>query len=248
VFCNGYATMAMPKKPLRPGLISVSVPSWRQLEETITQCDACPRLREHCLTIARVKRRQFIDEVYWGKPVTGFGDKKARLWIVGLAPAAHGANRTGRMFTGDSSGDWLYRALFETGFASQAESTSSNDGLVLKDTFISSSGRCAPPDNKPTPEELQNCFPFLKNEFHLLKKKRVILALGQIAHKQVIRLLREEMDWKEKSFPFSHGMFQSVEGLSLMTSYHPSRQNTQTGRLTRKMWNDIFKKVREIVG
>lgn len=213
---------------------------WKTLNHAITECSRCPRLIAHCRTIAQVKRRQYREETYWGRPVPGFGDEKARLWIVGLAPAAHGANRTGRMFTGDSSGDWLYRELFAQGLASQAESTSRADGMKLKDVYIGASARCAPPDNKPTLEEMANCFDFLREEFRLLRQMKTILALGQIAFRTVEKLLREEAGWENKLLPFGHGVVQKVGRLTLVASYHPSRQNTQTGRLTRKMWSDVF--------
>lgn len=209
-------------------------------DQEIIACVKCPRLRRHCLEVAAVKRRQYRDENYWGKPVPGFGDPKARLWIVGLAPAAHGANRTGRMFTGDSSGDWLYRELNAAGFATQPLSTSIDDGLLLKGAFISSAGRCAPPDNKPTLEELDNCAPFLEADFNALKRITVVLVLGKIAFDRFMKLGKKEgIEFEEKPV-FGHGNIFRGKRLTLICSYHPSRQNTQTGRLTRAMWTKIF--------
>lgn len=219
--------------------------SLKTLAKKIVACRACPRLIQHCEAIAATKRRQYKDETYWGKPVPGFGDSEAQLWIVGLAPGAHGANRTGRMFTGDSSGDWLYRALYETGFASAPKSTSKDDGLTLTRAFISAAGRCAPPDNKPTRDELERCFPFLKMEYEGLKKLKVILALGKIGFDSVKRLLKEE--WaSSKVADFKHGQVQKLGELYIVSSYHPSRQNTQTGRLTWAMWISVFQKTKEL--
>lgn len=215
--------------------------SWPELNHEIVNCRRCPRLRSHCEKVAQVKRRQYRDETYWGRPVTGFGDPQARLWVVGLAPAAHGANRTGRMFTGDSSGDWLYRELHAQGWASQPSATGAKDGLRLKGVFISSAGRCAPPDNKPTPSELDRCFRFLQAEFQLLKKRKVILALGKIGFDAVLRLLEaEKIIASRRGLTFAHGASYDRGGLRLMASYHPSRQNTQTGRLTQGMWSEVF--------
>ena len=222
---------------------------WAALERRIHACALCPRLRRHCERIARVKRRAFAEQVYWGKPVAGFGDTHARLLIVGLAPAAHGANRTGRMFTGDSSGDWLYAALHAHGFASQPTSSARDDGLELKDAFITAAARCAPPDNKPTPLELSRCRPYLERELALLDRVRVVLALGAIAQRAYL----EAAGWWARLAPrerprFAHGAeFSLPDRRVLLTSYHPSRQNTQTGRLTRPMWNAIFARARELV-
>lgn len=215
--------------------------SFAELERNVASCELCPRLRRHCAEIARVKKRQFRDQNYWGKPVPGFGDEKARVWIVGLAPAAHGANRTGRMFTGDSSGDWLYRALHRCGFANQAESTAKTDGLTLTDVYVSSAGRCAPPDNKPLPLELKRCAPFLEAEFRLLENVRLIVALGAIGFQAVLRLLASQgVALPDPKPVFGHGKFYRVGKYGLLASYHPSRQNTQTGRLTEPMWREIF--------
>lgn len=215
----------------------------REINESIIRCARCPRLRAHCLSIASIKKREFRDWNYWGKPVPGFGDPDARLWIVGLAPAAHGGNRTGRVFTGDSSGDWLYAALHKEGFANQPQSLSLDDGMVLTDAYISAAGRCAPPDNKPTREELQNCRPYLAAEFEALKKVEVILALGKIAFDAVVPFL-----FAGKKPKFGHGsVFEAgaeAGRYRLLSSYHPSRQNTNTGKLTRAMWEKIFRDAR----
>ncbi len=214
----------------------------------ITGCKRCPRLRQHCLEVARVKKKEFRDWEYWGKPVAGFGDPKARVWIVGLAPAAHGANRTGRMFTGDKSGEWLYRALHENGFANQQQSVSSHDGMVLKDIYISAAARCAPPDNKPTPEELANCESYLHREAELLIKVEVILVLGKIAWDTVYRAFAKTQAGRGKKADFKHGGKTEIGTWKVQMSYHPSRQNTNTGRLTREMWDAIFKTVRSDLG
>ncbi len=215
----------------------------------VVACERCPRLRDHCERVAREKRRAYRDERYWGRPVPGFGDPRARLVIVGLAPGAHGANRTGRMFTGDSSGDWLYDALHRTGFASSGTSVSRDDGLVLRDCYVTAAARCAPPDNRPTPAELARCRPFLSQELRLLERARVVLALGRIGHEA---WLRASGCW-ERLAPserprFAHGAETRLPGGPvLLTSFHPSRQNTQTGRLTRSMWHAVFARAREIL-
>ena len=215
----------------------------------VVACRECPRLVNHREAMAHVKKREFRDWTYWGKPVPGFGDPAARFLIVGLAPAAHGANRTGRMFTGDSSGDWLYEALFRYGFASQPESVGRDDGLALHDCYITAGGRCAPPDNKPTQEELDACQPFLEAELRLLTGVRVTLVLGHVAHRQWLRANGLWGRLAPADRPrFSHGAVQRLaNATSLVTSYHPSRQNTNTGRLTREMWHSVFHSVRTLV-
>lgn len=225
----------------RPSLASVS--------RTIVACNRCPRLRRHCEAVARTKVARFRDQTYWGKPVPGFGDPAARLLVVGLAPGAQGANRTGRLFTGDSSGDWLYEALHRYGFASQPASTARNDGLHLSDCFISAAGRCAPPGNRPTPAELDRCRPYLTAELGLLGRLRVVVTLGGIAHQNYLKAA----GWWGRlpsalRPPFGHGR-QSLlpNGVILLSSYHPSRQNTNTGRLTQTMWHGIFGEVRRLV-
>jgi uracil-DNA glycosylase len=225
--------------PLAPGPGSLAA-----VQHAIVACEACPRLREHCREVARVGKRQFAGQVYWGRPVPGWGDPRARLLIVGLAPAAHGANRTGRMFTGDSSGDWLHEALHRFGFASRAESVSRDDGLRLTDAWITAAARCAPPGNRPTPAELARCRPFLEAELALLPRVRVVLALGGVAHAAFLRAA----GWWEPAAArprFAHGAEAVLpDGRVLIASYHPSRQNTNTGRLTRPMWHAVFRRAR----
>jgi len=221
------------------------------LQQQVIACNRCPRLRAYCLEVARKKRRAYLDWEYWGKPVPAFGDPEARVMIVGLAPAAHGANRTGRMFTGDASGDFLYRVLHQTGFASQAESRSRDDGLTLRDVWITASARCAPPDNKPTREELANCRPYLEGEIALLAGVRVVVALGRIAFDTYLSILHDQGRITRKSaFAFGHGVeHQMGDGLpTLIASYHPSRQNTSTRRLTEKMLRDVFTRTRDLLG
>ena len=213
------------------------------------RCNRCPRLRKHCLETARVKKREFREWEYWGKPVPGFGDPKASIWIVGLAPAAHGANRTGRNFTGDSSGKWLYRALYETGFSNREESISRDDDLRLRNIYVSATARCAPPANKPTPEEIANCAPFLHEEYRILKNVRLFVALGSIGFNTTLRLLESEGVALPRPRPkFAHGAEYVLGEKYLLASYHPSRQNTNTGVLTWKMWVAIFRRAAEIVG
>jgi uracil-DNA glycosylase family 4 len=215
------------------------------LQQEIIKCRRCPRLREHCATVAAVKRRAYREWEYWGKPVPAFGDPRARVLILGLAPGAHGSNRTGRMFTGDASGDILYRALHKTGFATQAESVSRDDGLQLNDAFITASARCAPPDNKPTPEELRNCRPFFERELDLLPDVKVVVALGKIAFDTYLDVLKSRGVIRSRAaFTFGHGAeFVTAPGQPLLiSSYHPSQQNTSTGKLTEKMLVDVFKR------
>ena len=220
------------------------------LSERIVACDKCPRLRNHCAEIARTRRRAFLEETYWGRPVPGFGDAQARLLIVGLAPGAHGANRTGRVFTGDSSGEWLYRALSEAGFSNRATSVHREDDLRLQDAWITCAARCAPPGNRPSGDELAACRSFLMEELQLLAGIRVVLALGKVAFDAVIRAGREiDVLRFERAPRFAHGAESlSQDGrMTLLSSYHPSRQNTQTGRLTREMFHERFTRAREIL-
>jgi len=217
-----------------------------QLGREITECRRCPRLIEHCQEVARVKRRAYRDQEYWGKPVPSFGDPRARLLILGLAPGAHGANRTGRVFTGDSSGDLLYRVLFQTGFANRAESKWRGDGLELKGAYISCSAHCAPPDNKPSPEELRNCRPWLERELELLRDLRVVVVLGKIAFDSYLAVLKERVNiGRLADYPFGHNYLHDFE-VPVITSYHPSQQNTSTGRLTERMLVDVFAAARVI--
>lgn len=218
------------------------MPALSMLNADIIICTRCPRLVTHRETIARDKRRQFRDWSYWGKPVSGFGDSNARLYILGLAPAAHGGNRTGRVFTGDRSGDWLYEALYRFGFANQAESTHVGDGLTLSDCYIGATVRCAPPANKPTPNEFSSCRPFLRRELQLLERVRVVVVLGKIAFDHYLRACRELGHDPPRPLPkFGHGVtYELPWGVTLIGSYHPSQQNTFTGTLTRTMFHHVF--------
>ena len=223
--------------------------SVRAVERAIVRCDRCPRLRRYCETVAATRVARFRDERYWGRPVPGFGDPAARLLVVGLAPAAHGANRTGRMFTGDSSGDWLYEALHRFGFASQAESRGRGDGLTLRGCYIGAAARCAPPGNKPLGVELDRCRAYLEAELAALPRLRVVMALGGIAHQGYLKA----SGWWARLAPrdrprFGHGVRAELpDGVILLSSYHPSRQNTNTGRLTRAMWRRVFQTARALV-
>ena len=215
----------------------------------IVACRACPRLVAHREETARVKRRQFRADDYWGRALPGFGDAQARLLVVGLAPAAHGGNRTGRMFTGDQSGDWLMRAMHGAGFASLTTSERRDDGLRLKDAYITAAARCAPPDNRPTVAELERCRPYLVRERALLGRVRVIVALGQIAFATVLATERARDVVLPRPRPrFGHGAETTIGSIALLSSYHPSRQNTQTGRLTASMLAAIFDRARTLVG
>ena len=216
----------------------------------IVSCRRCPRLIRHCRRTAQEKRRAFRDQEYWGKPVPGFGDGRAELLVLGLAPAAHGANRTGRMFTGDSSGDFLYRALYETGFASQPGSTHRGDGLTLDGVWVSAAVRCAPPANKPSPGEARNCRAFLERELALLLRVRVVVALGRFAFHAYLSVLRDAGTVSGAGgFTFGHGAGRRVARGSplLISSYHPSRQNTSTGRLTFPMLRAVFERARRFL-
>lgn len=218
------------------------------LEEQIENCRLCPRLVEYREEIARTKRRAFRDETYWGRPVPGFGDLSARVLIVGLAPGAHGSNRTGRMFTGDASGEFLYGALYRAGFANRSKALFRGDGLELKDVFITAVGRCAPPDNKPTTEELENCRPYLLAEMDLLPNLQGIVALGKIAYDGIVGILHQQKV-EIPEIPFGHTSFaQKITGsFWLMGAYHPSRQNTQTGRLTVDMYDRLWNQVKDLL-
>lgn len=211
------------------------------LNHKIVTCEKCARLSGYRKKIAQDKVKRFQDQKYWGRPLTGFGDFRAQLLIVGLAPAAHGGNRTGRMFTGDSSGDWLAKVLHEYGFANKSISISRDDGLELKNTYITAAVRCAPPENKPTRYELSNCSDYLKMEFQILTNVKVIICLGKIAFDSCCKLL------EIKGIKFSHSKLFSHRQFKIICSYHPSRQNTQTRRLKWSQWARIFFKAREIL-
>jgi uracil-DNA glycosylase len=219
------------------------------LNQSITECRKCPRLVDHREAVARIKRRQYREWMYWGRPVPAFGDPSARLFVVGLAPAAHGGNRTGRIFTGDRSGDWLYEALYRYGFANQPQSIQKNDGLALKDCYIAAVVRCAPPDNKPTPAEFDCCRPYLLEELRLLKKVRVVVALGKIAFDQYLKACRElGHRVPSPALRFGHGVLYRLPwGVTLIGSYHPSQQNTFTGRLTTSMFHEVFERSRQVL-
>lgn len=222
----------------------------RVLSGEIIRCVYCPRLVAHREEIGRIKRRAYRAEHYWSKPVPGFGDPSAKLFIVGLAPGAHGANRTGRMFTGDRSGEFLYRALWETGFANQSESVASNDGLQLRNAYIAATVRCVPPDNKPNRDEILNCRPYLARELGLFRDLKAVVTLGAIAFDAYLCILQQSGAIQSRSsFRFGHGaIYNTHPGAPvLVASYHPSQQNTSTGRLTREMLRDLFETAREIL-
>lgn len=222
---------------------AVNKKAWAKHETSIQGCERCPRLRRHCLKIATEKRKAYATESYWGKPIVGFGDYGARLVLIGLAPAAHGANRTGRVFTGDRSGDWLYRALHKAGLANQPTSTHMHDGLRLRNTFITATVKCAPPDNKPTPIEIEHCRSYLNWEFDQLTNARVYLALGKIGFDASWDLLKERGAASGKRPAFAHGQATPLDsGRLLLASYHPSQQNTFTGKLTEPMFDAVFTK------
>jgi len=218
------------------------------VRSAVVGCRRCPRLRRYCLAVAREKKRAFRDQAYWGRPVPGFGDPRARLLVVGLAPAAHGGNRTGRVFTGDPSGDWLFEALHRFGFASQPQSVSRDDGMVLTGCYIAAAVRCAPPANRPTLREQDACRPYLTRELLALRDVVVVTALGRLAHDAWLKAAL----WWERLAPrerprFFHGAEARLpDGVTLLSSYHPSRRNTNTGMLTRAMWHGIFRRARAL--
>ena len=217
------------------------------LQQQILRCTECPRLVEYRAHVAREKRRQYRAWDYWGKPLPSFGDPQARLLIIGLAPAAHGGNRTGRMFTGDQSGDWVYRTLHRFGFANQPTSQHRNDGLTLHDVYITAAARCVPPDNKPSGAELAACRPYLRRELQLLCRVRVVVPLGKIAFEAYVAARRElALPLPDRRPHFAHAAVTSMpDGVVLVASYHPSRQNTQTGRLTQLMFDTVFARARQ---
>jgi len=222
-----------------------------ELRGDVIGCRACPRLVEWREQVAREKRAAYHDEEYWGRPVPGFGDPRGRLLIVGLAPAAHGANRTGRMFTGDRSGKWLFRALHRAGFATQPDSIHRGDGLELVGAFLTAAVRCAPPGNRPRPAERKNCRPFLEREFdHFLPRLRCVVALGGYAWNHLLRILRDrDLPVPAPKPPFGHGVEVPLpDGPTLLASYHPSQQNTFTGTLTEEAFDEVWRRARSIVG
>jgi uracil-DNA glycosylase family 4 len=214
-----------------------------KLNEEIIECRKCPRLVEWREKVARVKRKAYQDHEYWGKPVPGFGDPKARVLVVGLAPGAHGSNRTGRQFTGDGSGNFLFPALHRAGFANQPTAESRNDGLLLKDMYITASGRCAPPDNKPSLEELNNCQPYLERELEIINPK-VIVCLGRISFERILRI----HGVRSSAAKFAHGAsYLLPTGAWMLASFHPSQQNTLTGKLTVEMFDQIWNKANSLI-
>ena len=234
-----------------------------QLQQQVIACTRCAKLIAYCRQVAKEKRRMYRDCDYWGKPVPSFGDPRAELLILGLAPGAHGANRTGRMFTGDRSGEFLYRGLYDTGFANQPTSRDRTDGLELRNCYITAPLRCAPPQNKPSPEELRNCQPYLERELEILSRVRAVLVLGRIAFDSYLRMICKREGFPRRStLVFSHGASlalpavfshgassQPPAGLPrLFCSYHPSQQNTQTGRLTQEMFQKVLRDIREYLG
>ena len=214
--------------------------SIESLNKKIASCKKCPRLSEHIRDVAKNKVKRFKDEKYYGKPLSGFGDTNAKLLIIGLAPAAHGGNRTGRMFTGDSSGDWLAKIMHKYDFASIPTSQSINDGLILKNAYITAAVRCAPPQNKPTHNEMDLCFEFLDQEKEVLKNITTVLCLGKIAYDAACKL------YEVKPGKFGHNKLFQYNSIKILTSYHPSRQNTQTGRLTWKQWSSVFANAKKL--
>ncbi len=218
-----------------------------ELNEVIIRCRKCPRLVEWREQVARVKKRAYMDQEYWGRPVPGFGDPQARVLIVGLAPGAHGSNRTGRAFTGDGSGRFLYPALYRAGFASQPNADRRGDGLTLKDLYITAAARCAPPANKPLPGEFDNCQPYLERELEILQP-RVLVALGKLAFDRLLRIYQV----RDRAVKFGHGALYRLphEPVApwLLATYHPSLQNTQTGKLTIEMFDAIWAKARSLAG
>jgi uracil-DNA glycosylase family 4 len=228
----------------------LSLPQWLiALDREVVSCVRCPRLVVYREQIAREKRRAYRDCEYWGKPVPGFGDPNARVLVLGLAPGAHGSNRTGRPFTGDASGKFMYPVLYDTGFANQPTATHVGDGLELKDLYITAAARCAPPDNKPLPQELANCSQYLDREMDGLKKLKVVVVLGKIAFDAYLNYLKRRGQLpSRKLYVFTHGAkYQMPDGKTLLASYHPSNQNTQTGKLTREMFVRIFREAAALV-
>ena len=220
---------------------------FQNFNQKIIHCDLCPRLSKWRNQISKEKRKAFQNEPYWGKPLTGFGDLNAEIVIVGLAPAAHGANRTGRVFTGDRSGEWLYRALYLEGFSNQLQSLSRKDDLKLKNAYVTMVVRCAPPKNKPTPKERDACLPYLIKEIQMLKKAKILIALGGFSLDGILLTLKNlDYGWKKKP-KFGHGVEEKIGPYTILCSYHPSQQNTFTGRLTEEMFLRIFRRVKALV-
>lgn len=224
-----------------------------RITRRVVACRKCPELRAYCAEVGRTKRRAYRDHDYWARPVPGFGDPAARVVLVGLAPGAHGSNRTGRVFTGDASGDWLYRALHRAGFANQPHAVHRDDGLELRDCFITAAVRCAPPANKPTPVQRDRCLPYLREELGALQHARVLVTLGKFADDAVHGLIKETGAYRGARTAFAHGAeseaaLPGIPRVTVLASYHPSRQNTQTGVLTEAMLDAIFVRARTLAG
>jgi uracil-DNA glycosylase family 4 len=229
--------------------VSALPPKLAALESEVTRCRRCPRLVEWRERVAREKRASFADWDYWGRPVPGFGDPDARILVLGLAPAAHGGNRTGRVFTGDRSGDWLFAAMYRAGLANQPASVSRDDGLRLNDAWVTAAVRCAPPANRPTPQERDNCLPWTERELTLLPRVRVIVCLGAFAWDSALRVRTALGDPAPRPRPrFGHGAEAAGERWTLIGCFHPSQQNTFTGRLTEAMLDSVFERARELAG
>jgi uracil-DNA glycosylase len=229
--------------------MSDAYPLWlTQLNREVIACTRCPRLVQYREQVAREKRRAYLNCDYWGKPVPGFGDPHARVAVLGLAPGAHGSNRTGRPFTGDASGTFMYPVLYETGFANQPSATHRDDGLKLKDLYITAAVRCAPPHNKPSPGELAHCAPYLDREMDGLRNLKVVVALGRVAFDAYLNYLKRRGQLaSKKPYVFQHAaQYKMPDGVVLLASYHPSKQNTQTGKLTRQMLERIFKETAQL--
>jgi uracil-DNA glycosylase family 4 len=235
--------------PASPALSNPIAADLIRLNQEIVACTQCPRLIAHCRKIAQEKRRAYLDWEYWGKPVPGWGDSQARLLILALAPGAHGSNRTGRPFTGDGSGHFLYRVLYKAGFASQPTSTHRGDGLELRDAYITATVRCAPPQNKPSPDEISRCAPFLDRELGTLRRVKVVTVLGKIGFDAYLNYLKRQGKLMSKrGFTFVHGAeYPLPGGRILLCAYHPSLQNTNTGKLTERMLLEVFKKARKLI-
>jgi len=245
---NPGSPAGSPAPEVNPGAATTSVSPLVVFNQEVIRCQRCTRLRKYCEDIATSKRRAYRDWIYWAKPVPSFGDEKARVLILGLAPGAHGSNRTGRPFTGDGSGDFLYPVLYDAGFASQPNSVSRGDGLQLKDCWITSVVRCAPPDNTPKRSELKNCSSYLDQEIKLLTNLKVVVCLGRIAFDSYLEhLARTGQSERKPRFKFGHGAEYGLPGgRFLIASFHPSLQNTNTGKLTRSMLFDVFDRARTL--
>ncbi len=238
---------------MNPDSVEATSPLARQrlmvLNKEVVECGACPRLVKYRETVARVKKKQFLSWNYWGRPVPGFGDIAAAILVIGLAPAPHGGNRTGRVFTGDRSADFLVRALFDAGYANQPRSIDVNDGLELHGVYMTAAVKCAPPDNKPTSKEMSNCAHFLKSELEICNRSRVILCLGQFAYRSTMTLLKKTNLFTPRVPKFEHGLeIDLLGGGKVFASYHPSPRNTQTGTLTADMFNSLLRRISKSLG